>query len=213
MQIPNCDNLHGILSGFTTWQGPGSISIKITGDDKEDLVKKLQKLNFYAESTQKMKRTLWIWLTNSCFQGRAAMTFCTAHRSTPDTVNTFDKVLKFLFLTFQGNEIITAKNEAKIPRNSKTMFHQIRCSGEDVPRSCRFRPRTARAKRRRNPPHSKRQEDIHALCQQPAVIDSTGSSELLQFQRFNGKLRRRTHPGTGNGICRETCKSSEQHEI
>ena len=102
-------DLQGILSGFTTWQGLDSISIKITGDDKEDLVKKLGKLNFYAESTQKKKKTLWIWLTNSCLEGRAAMAFRTAYRSTPDTVNTFDKVLKFLFLTFQGNETITAK--------------------------------------------------------------------------------------------------------
>ena len=76
----------------------------MTGANDEDLVKKLGDIAFYQESTKKDENTLWQWLTNACLQGRAQIAFRTAFRMDSSTVDTFDKVLAWLFTTFDENE-------------------------------------------------------------------------------------------------------------
>jgi len=100
------------LRGFNVFNEMEKIDVKITGEQGEDILRKLADINYYKETSEKTEHNIWRWITNCVLEGQAKILYMTAWTEEKYIVNNYGKLLLWLYKTLRGRLVVDARKQA-----------------------------------------------------------------------------------------------------
>ena len=88
------------------------MDINITGRSGEDILRKLSDIEYYREAGNKDPKQIWLWLTTTVLKEKAKILYMTQYKQQKTIVDTYDKLLPWLYDKLNGELVVDARKQA-----------------------------------------------------------------------------------------------------